>query len=63
MTSPVRAAAGAKPATILLLWDAGLSYQEISEITGQSLAAVKVHIYRAKEKLRKILSPYLEEVQ
>ena len=40
----------------------GLSYQEISEITGQSLAAVKVHIYRAKEKLRKILSPYLEEV-
>lgn len=41
----------------------GLSYQEISDITGQSLAAVKVHIYRAKEKLRKILSPYLEEVQ
>ncbi len=40
----------------------GLSYQEISEITGQSLAAVKVHIYRAKERLRKILSPYLEEV-
>jgi RNA polymerase sigma-70 factor (ECF subfamily) len=40
----------------------GLSYQEISEVTGQSLASVKVHIYRAKERLRKILSPYLEEV-
>jgi len=40
----------------------GLTYQEISEITGQSLSAVKVHIFRAKEKLRKILSPYLEEV-
>lgn len=40
----------------------GLTYQEICEITGQSLAAVKVHIYRAKEKLRKILTPYLEEV-
>lgn len=39
----------------------GLSYQEIAEITGQTLASVKIHIYRAKEKLRKILSPYLEE--
>jgi RNA polymerase sigma-70 factor (ECF subfamily) len=40
----------------------GLSYQEIADITGQTLAAVKIHIFRAKEKLRKILSPYLEEV-
>jgi RNA polymerase sigma-70 factor, ECF subfamily len=40
----------------------GLSYQEIAEITGQTLASVKIHIFRAKEKLRKILSPYLEEV-
>ena len=39
----------------------GLSYQEISEVTGQSLASVKIHIFRAKEKLRKILAPYLEE--
>lgn len=39
----------------------GLSYQEISDITGTSLAAVKVHIFRAKEKLRKILTPYFEE--
>ncbi len=39
----------------------GLSYQEISEITGQTLSSVKVHIYRAKERLRKILTPYLEE--
>ena len=39
----------------------GLSYQEIAEVTGQTLASVKIHIYRAKEKLRKILSPYLEE--
>ncbi|MDB5035640.1 MAG: hypothetical protein JWQ98_2881 [Chlorobi bacterium] len=49
-----------KEAFILREYD-GLSYQEISDITGQSLAAVKVHIFRAKEKLRKILSPYLEE--
>ena len=40
----------------------GLSYQEIAEITGNTLATVKIHIFRAKEKLRKILSPYLEEM-
>lgn len=40
----------------------GLSYQEIAEITGRTLATVKIHIFRAKEKLRKVLSPYLEEV-
>ena len=39
----------------------GLSYQEIAEITGSSLATVKIHIFRAKEKLRRILSPYLAE--
>lgn len=41
----------------------GLSYQEISEITGQGLSAVKVHIFRAKERLRKILTPFLEEAR
>lgn len=39
----------------------GLSYQEIAVITGNTLATVKIHIFRAKEKLRKILAPYLEE--
>ncbi|MCB0710900.1 MAG: RNA polymerase sigma factor [Ignavibacteriae bacterium] len=39
----------------------GLSYHEISEITGESLASVKIHIFRAKKKLREILMPYLEE--
>lgn len=39
----------------------GLSYQEIAEITGQTLASVKIHIFRAKKKLREILMPYLEE--
>ena len=39
----------------------GLSYQEIAEITGQTLASVKIHIFRAKKKLREILSPFLEE--
>lgn len=39
----------------------GLSYQEISQVTGQSLPSVKIHIYRAKEKLRRILQPYFQE--
>jgi RNA polymerase sigma-70 factor (ECF subfamily) len=39
----------------------GLSYQEIADLTGHTLATVKIHIFRAKEKLRKILAPYLEE--
>lgn len=39
----------------------GLSYQEIAEITGQTLASVKIHIFRAKKKLREILMPFLEE--
>lgn len=39
----------------------GLSYQEIAEITEQTLASVKIHIFRAKKKLREILMPYLEE--
>lgn len=39
----------------------GLSYQEIAEITGQSLPSVKIHIFRAKKKLREILTPYLQE--
>lgn len=38
----------------------GLSYQEISDITGQPLSSVKIHIFRAKKKLREILTPYLE---
>jgi RNA polymerase sigma-70 factor (ECF subfamily) len=50
-----------REAFILREYD-GLSYQEIAEITGQTLPSVKIHIYRAKEKLRKILSPYLAEV-
>jgi RNA polymerase sigma-70 factor (ECF subfamily) len=40
----------------------GLSYDEIAEITGQTLPSVKIHIFRAKKKLREILTPYLEEV-
>jgi RNA polymerase sigma-70 factor (ECF subfamily) len=50
-----------REAFILREYD-GLSYQEIADLTGHTLATVKIHIFRAKEKLRKVLAPYLEEV-
>lgn len=40
----------------------GLCYADIAEITGDTLATVKVRIYRAKQKIRSILSPYLDEL-
>ncbi len=40
----------------------GLSYSEIAEITNTSLAAIKVRIFRAKQRIREILNPYLEDL-
>jgi RNA polymerase sigma-70 factor (ECF subfamily) len=39
----------------------GLGYAEIAEITGTTLPVTKVRIYRAKQKLREILRPYVSE--
>jgi len=51
-----------KEAFILREYD-GLSYNEIAEITNESLSNVKVRIYRAKQKIREILAPHLEELK
>lgn len=40
----------------------GLSYQEIADITNTSISAAKNRVWRAKEKVKNILSPYLEDV-
>jgi RNA polymerase sigma-70 factor (ECF subfamily) len=40
----------------------GLSYNEIADVTGQSLANVKIRIHRAKQRIKEILSPYLLEL-
>ena len=40
----------------------GMTYAEIAEITNISVSTVKIRIYRAKQKLRSILSPYMSEV-
>lgn len=39
----------------------GLSYAEIAEIVDASLSNVKVRIFRAKQKIREILAPYIGE--
>jgi RNA polymerase sigma-70 factor (ECF subfamily) len=39
----------------------GFSYAEIAEMTGTTLPMTKVRIYRAKERLRVLLKPYLAE--
>lgn len=39
----------------------GLSYAEISDVLGLSSATVKVRLYRAKQKIRQLLAPYIEE--
>lgn len=44
-----------------LRWSSELSYAEISEITGDSEAAVKMRCRRAMEELIKILKPYFIE--
>ena len=40
----------------------GLTYSEIVDLTGASIGTVKIRIYRAKQKIRKILAPYLKEL-
>ncbi len=46
--------------TVILLRDVqGLSYQEIGEITGCSVEAVKSRIFRARGHLRRVLGPHL----
>ena len=40
----------------------GLSYKEIAKITHSSLSAIKNRVWRAKEKIREALVPYLEDM-
>ncbi len=40
----------------------GLKYSDIAYITNQAINTVKVKIFRAREKIRQILQPYLSEI-
>jgi RNA polymerase sigma-70 factor, ECF subfamily len=41
----------------------GLSLSEVAEIAGTDVGAIKARLYRAREGLRRILSPYLKSNQ
>jgi RNA polymerase sigma-70 factor, ECF subfamily len=47
--------------TVLLYHYEGLSYQEIGEVVGCSIRGVETRLYRAKQKLREDLSPFIRE--
>jgi RNA polymerase sigma-70 factor (ECF subfamily) len=41
----------------------GLSFSEIGELTGTNEATAKTRAFRAKQKIRQILSPYLQDLE
>jgi len=40
----------------------GLSYKEIADVQNETIAAVRNRVWRAKEKIKNILTPYLEDL-
>lgn len=48
--------------SFLLLWFSGLSYSEISEITGETTDCIKKRSYRAMEQVIAILEPIINDV-
>jgi len=40
----------------------GLSYKEMSSVTGDTVASLKIRVMRAKDRIRSILSPYISDV-
>jgi len=40
----------------------GFSYAEIAEIVDASIPSVKIWVFRAKQKIRKLLTPYITEM-
>ncbi len=41
----------------------GLSYQEMAEITGETVSTLKNRVWRAKDKVREILAPYIHDIE
>jgi RNA polymerase sigma-70 factor (ECF subfamily) len=41
----------------------GLTYSEIADILNSTVPAVRIRIYRAKEKLRELLTPYIKDFE
>ncbi|MFA6571106.1 MAG: RNA polymerase sigma factor [Bacteroidota bacterium] len=40
----------------------GLSYNEIAEVTGITITNAKSRVFRAKQKIKEVLSPYLKDL-
>lgn len=40
----------------------GLSYREIAEVLDVSIPTAKIRVFRAKEKIRQVLEPYLKDI-
>lgn len=40
----------------------GMKYKEIAEVTGENITTVKNRVWRAKEKIKEILQPYLQDM-
>jgi RNA polymerase sigma-70 factor (ECF subfamily) len=40
----------------------GLSYAEVADVCGVSVATAKIRVFRAKQKIKKILDPYLRDL-
>lgn len=53
---------GPKREALVLREYSELSYSEIAEITGRSLATIKQDIYQARQALRAELAPHLERI-
>lgn len=49
-----------KELLVLRVYD-GMRYEDIAEITGTTVGNARLKVFRAKEKLRSILAPYLKE--
>lgn len=47
--------------TIELRYFEGLSYDEIAEVLGIGISLAKIRVFRAKQQLQKILTPYITE--
>jgi len=48
-------------AVILLRHDQDLSYEEIASVLGLPVGTVKVRVHRARQRLRDLLAPYMDE--
>lgn len=48
--------------TFVLRQYEGLSYTEIAEITDSKASTVRNRVWRAKDKIRKILAPYIDDL-